>query len=157
MSDTISRRRFLVGTIVVAMAGIGTAIGIPALAYLVGPSRQSEKRDQWLALGAANAVELGEPSLFKAEVERTTGWLSTRQEIALYVKTDNGRDYVGMSNICTHLGCRTRWVSDRRQFYCPCHAGVFDEDGNVVSGPPPRPLDRYEVKVEEGQLLFHLA
>jgi Rieske Fe-S protein len=72
----------------------------------------------------------------------------------VYVLTENGRDFVAMSNICTHLGCRVRWITEREQFYCPCHNGVFDREGNVVSGPPPRPLDRYETKVEEGQLFI---
>jgi Rieske Fe-S protein len=57
-----------------------------------------------------------------------------------------------MSNICTHLGCRVRWIADQESFFCPCHNGVFDAQGSVVSGPPPRPLDRYEVKVEGDQL-----
>jgi Rieske Fe-S protein len=59
-----------------------------------------------------------------------------------------------MSNICTHLSCRVRWVAERGQFFCPCHNGVFDKEGLVVSGPPPRPLDRYEVKVEGDQLFI---
>jgi Rieske Fe-S protein len=57
-----------------------------------------------------------------------------------------------MSNVCTHLGCRVRWSADRKQFFCPCHNGVFDQNGTVVSGPPPKPLNRYEVKVENDQL-----
>jgi Rieske Fe-S protein len=47
-----------------------------------------------------------------------------------------------------------RWIADRKQFLSPCHNGVFDIHGNVVSGPPPRPLDRYEVKVENDQLFL---
>ena len=70
--------------------------------------------------------------------------------------TDNGRDFLAMSNICTHLGCRVRWIADQEQFFCPCHNGVFDKDGTVVSGPPPRPLDRYEVKVE-GETVYILG
>jgi Rieske Fe-S protein len=50
------------------------------------------------------------------------------------------------------LGCRVRWVADKDGFYCPCHNGVFAKDGSVVSGPPPRPLDRFESKVEDGVL-----
>jgi Rieske Fe-S protein len=34
------------------------------------------------------------------------------------------------------------------RFRCPCHGGVFDAEGNVVEGPPPRPLDRVEVRVD---------
>ncbi len=52
------------------------------------------------------------------------------------------------SKICTHLGCEVEWIPDKRIFFCPCHEGVFDENGVNVSGPPPRPLDEFEVKVE---------
>jgi Rieske Fe-S protein len=91
--------------------------------------------------------------LFKFTVERKTGWIVNEEEISVYVLTDNGRDFIAMSNICTHLGCRVRWISDQEEFFCPCHNGVFDKQGKVVSGPPPRPLDRYEVKVENDQIL----
>jgi Rieske Fe-S protein len=74
------------------------------------------------------------------------------QEHSIFVLTENGRDFIAMSNICTHLGCRVRWLADPEVFLSPCHNGVFDKQGYVVSGPPPRPLDRYEVKVEGDQL-----
>jgi menaquinol-cytochrome c reductase iron-sulfur subunit len=90
--------------------------------------------------------------LFKARLERQTGWIESEEELAAYVLTENGRDYVAMSNICTHLACRVRWIADRQQFFCPCHNGVYDKQGRVISGPPPRPLDRYEVRVEDGRL-----
>ena len=57
-----------------------------------------------------------------------------------------------MSNICTHLGCRVRWVEDDEQFFCPCHAAVFNKNGTVATGPPPRALDQFELSVEEDQL-----
>ncbi len=54
-----------------------------------------------------------------------------------------------LSTTCTHLGCKTYWEPENDRFYCPCHEAVFDTEGNVVSGPPPRPLDSYEVDVDE--------
>ena len=55
---------------------------------------------------------------------------------------------------CTHLGCAYHWDESRNHFLCPCHTSVFSVDGAVVSGPAPRPLDRYETKVENGKLLL---
>jgi cytochrome b6-f complex iron-sulfur subunit len=52
------------------------------------------------------------------------------------------------SAICTHLGCIVQWKKDEGIFLCPCHGGKFDPNGNVISGPPPKPLSQYEVKVE---------
>jgi Rieske Fe-S protein len=53
---------------------------------------------------------------------------------------------------CTHLGCTVRWDEGRKLFLCACHGGTFYPDGRVKAGPPPRPLDRYHTKVEDGQL-----
>jgi menaquinol-cytochrome c reductase iron-sulfur subunit len=148
----MSRRDFLSSTIW-AIGGLMTAgFGIPAIAYIIGPALQQGQTQNLIRLGATSKVELGIPTLFKVKLQRKTGWIVDEQDLSLYVRTDDGRNFIAMSNICTHLGCRVRWVADRNKFFCPCHAGVFDKDGNVVSGPPPRPLDRYEVKVEDGQL-----
>ncbi|MGD8760076.1 MAG: ubiquinol-cytochrome c reductase iron-sulfur subunit [Anaerolineales bacterium] len=148
----VSRRQFMSAVTWAIGALIGVGLGIPAIAYLIGPALRRSEEQIWIRLGSASKVELGIPTLFKARIERKTGWIVTEQELSVYVRTDNGRDFVAMSSICTHLGCRVRWISDQEQFFCPCHTAAFDQEGNVVTGPPPRPLDRYEVKEEDGQL-----
>jgi Rieske Fe-S protein len=156
MSDEpeVTRRHFL-GAVTWAIGGIlGVGFGVPAILYLLGPALRREEAQGWIPLAATNKVELGTPTLFRTRIQHQTGWITQEEEHSVYVLTENGRDFVAMSNICTHLGCRVRWIAEREQFYCPCHNGVFDREGNVVSGPPPRPLDRYETKVEEGQLFI---
>jgi len=150
----IDRRRFL--SIAVWSIGglISAGLGIPAIVYIISPAEQRSATDNWIRLGSAAKVELGIPTLFKTKIQRQTGWIVNEEELTVYVRTDDGRDFVAMSNICTHLGCRIRWIAEREEFFCPCHNGVFDKNGNVVSGPPPRPLDRFETKVEDGQLLI---
>jgi Rieske Fe-S protein len=152
--ERIGRRSFL-GVAVWAIGGLITAaMGIPAIAYLVGPALRRSQSQDWIPLGPVNKVEPGTPALFKATIERQTGWISDTDEVSVYVLTEDGRDFVAMSNICTHLACRVRWIEDRQQFFCPCHNGVFDRDGQVVAVPPPRPLDRYETKIEDGRLFI---
>jgi quinol---cytochrome c reductase iron-sulfur subunit, bacillus type len=148
----LSRRNFL--TIATWAIGglISAAMGIPAIAYIIGPALKLNNTQQWIQLGSTAKIELGTPTLFKAKIERQTGWIANEEEISAYALTENGRDFVALSNICTHLGCRVRWVADQGKFFCPCHNGVYDKDGKVVSGPPPRPLDHYEVKIENNQL-----
>jgi Rieske Fe-S protein len=114
--------------------------------------RQAE--ETWIALGAASKVELGTPTLFKASVQRQTGWIESAEQLTVFVLSQDGREFIAMSNICTHLGCRIRWIADDEQFFCPCHNGVYDKEGNVLAGPPPRPLDRYPVKVENGRIFI---
>ena len=53
---------------------------------------------------------------------------------------------------CTHLGCAYHWDESKSEFLCPCHTSLFSIDGQVTSGPAPRPLDRYETKVEGKKL-----
>jgi len=56
------------------------------------------------------------------------------------------------SAICTHLGCVIQWNKDRKEFVCPCHGGVYNFDGKVTYGPPPRPLDVIQATVRSGEV-----
>lgn len=149
---SVSRRGFLALATVAIGGLISFALAIPAIAYIIGPAFQKSKSQEWIRIGSTSKVEIGIPTLFKVTIERKSGWIESEEELAVFVLTENGRDYIALSNICTHLGCRVRWINDRQEFFCPCHNGVFNQLGAVVSGPPPRPLDRYEVKVVEDQL-----
>ncbi len=64
--------------------------------------------------------------------------------------------YKVLSGICTHLGCIVKWELDKERFFCPCHKGVFDKEGNVVSGPPPRPLDEFKVVIENHKVYVYV-
>jgi menaquinol-cytochrome c reductase iron-sulfur subunit len=151
--DTHLNRRGFLSIVITAIGGLITAgLAIPAVAYIIGPALRSDKVGQWIRLGSTAKVELKTPTLFKANVERQTGWIVNEEELSVYVLTEDGRNYIAMSNVCTHLGCRVRWISEQGQFFCPCHNGVFDKEGKVVSGPPPRPLDRFDVRVEGDQV-----
>ncbi|OGN92002.1 MAG: hypothetical protein A2Y88_04365 [Chloroflexi bacterium RBG_13_48_10] len=148
----LSRRNFMQAAIWGFGGLIGIGFGVPAVAYVVGPSLISKQTQAWMRLGSISKVEVGTPTLFTYTVEIQTGWIASTEEISVYVLSTDGRTFIAMSNICTHLGCHIRWIAEQKQFFCPCHNGVFDNAGNVVAGPPPRPLDRYDVKVEDGQL-----
>jgi len=64
------------------------------------------------------------------------------------------KGYIALSRVCTHLGCLVNYDKARQIFICPCHAGTFDLEGNVISGPPPIPLPRYAVKVADGNIVI---
>jgi menaquinol-cytochrome c reductase iron-sulfur subunit len=149
--EKTSRRDFM-KVVIVGLGGlIGLAYAIPAIAYVLGPALQ-KAASEWILLGSVNKVEPNTPTLFKTTIQTQTGWITTEEEFSAYVLTEDGQSYVVLSNICTHLGCRVRWITEKNNYYCPCHNGVFARDGKVVSGPPPRPLDRFENKVENGVL-----
>ena len=150
----IKRRSFLSIATWAIGALISAGFGIPAIAYIIGPALQRIEDQAWIRLGAASKVELGVPTLFKAKIQRQTGWNVTEEEISVYVLSEDGRDFVAMSKICTHLGCRVRWIKEQDQFFCPCYNGIYNKEGGVVAGPVPRPLDRFEIRLEDDQLLM---
>ncbi|MFN3739761.1 MAG: ubiquinol-cytochrome c reductase iron-sulfur subunit [Thermodesulfovibrionales bacterium] len=64
------------------------------------------------------------------------------------------KGYVAYSRVCTHLGCLVQFEPEKRVFICPCHGGTFDINGNVVSGPPPRPLTRIPLRIEGDEIII---
>ena len=59
-----------------------------------------------------------------------------------------GKGLIAVSRVCTHLGCLVQYDKENRRLLCPCHAGVYDLEGNIVSGPPPKPLPKLPLRVE---------
>ena len=59
--------------------------------------------------------------------------------------------------VCTHLGCAVFYRPDKEIFECPCHQGIFDAQGNPISGPPERPLQRYPLEVRDGKVFIQFA
>jgi cytochrome b6-f complex iron-sulfur subunit len=59
-----------------------------------------------------------------------------------------GKGFVAFSRVCSHLGCLVDYDKVRNRIFCPCHAAVFDLEGNVVTGPPPKALQKLPLKVE---------
>ena len=149
--DSTGRRDFMKAAIVGIGGFIGAMIGLPAIPYIIGPAL-SQGTEEWIPLGSVSKVEMNVPTLFKTVIKTQTGWIDTEEEVSAYVLTENGQNYVALSNICTHLGCKVRWIAEKEGFYCPCHNAVFAKDGSVVDGPPPRPLDRFESKIENDTL-----
>jgi Rieske Fe-S protein len=71
--------------------------------------------------------------------------------------THDGASVATFSDACTHLSCRVNWRDETEVFFCPCHDGAFNVDGEVVAGPPPRPLDQFENRIENGQIQILLG
>lgn len=56
-------------------------------------------------------------------------------------------EWRAFSAVCTHLNCTVQYEQARHQIWCACHNGFYDLNGKVVSGPPPRPLEEYQVRL----------
>jgi menaquinol-cytochrome c reductase iron-sulfur subunit len=150
----LSRRDFLR----VGMAGIGafiaSALGIPLIGYLLSPALKRLTPD-WTQLGPLSDFTVGEPRQVPFTRLRRDGWIERPENLAVWVWRKSETEVVVYNSHCTHLGCAFNWITQgqhKGHFFSPCHDGVFALDGTVISGPPPRPLDRLEAKIEDGQL-----
>lgn len=58
-----------------------------------------------------------------------------------------------VSIVCTHLGCIPSWLPNDRKFKCPCHGSGFKQNGVNFEGPAPRPLERFKIGIEGGEVV----
>jgi Rieske Fe-S protein len=157
MSDKeISRRDFIKGTVVAIGGLIGAMIGIPSIGYLLSPALQAKEDTDTIDLGSLEKYPIGVPTRFDTTRTKVNGWERTATNYGLFLVKKSATEVRVFSDICTHLGCRVSWHADQKHYISPCHDGHFDIMGNVVSGPPPRPLDEYMTRIENGNLVVQL-
>ena len=152
-SHVITRREFVLTVTTSVGATIGAVIGLPAIAYLVDPAVKVVNKEGWIPLGPLDNFPEGVPTQYSFVRVNENGWEKSANSYGGYV-IRNGEEVTAFSNVCTHLSCRVTWKEDVQDFICPCHDGRFNIQGQVVSGPPPRPLDTYQTKVEDGNLFI---
>jgi quinol---cytochrome c reductase iron-sulfur subunit, bacillus type len=152
----LTRRTFLAW----ATAGVGAAIaavlGATGLSYFVSPALMKDE-ENWIDVGAADSVPRGTPVRIDFALRRRDAWVVDETRSSAWVETPDGRTFTVFDPHCTHLGCPYRWDLDQKKFLCPCHGGVFNAAGQVVAGPPPRPLDHYPAQVVNGRLLIRMV
>ena len=134
---TISRRRLM------AYAWIGAAAIV--MGELIGgtfaflwPRRKGPKVETVFIAGKVTDFKVGEVIPF-------------RKERAFILRTEGG--FLAISAICTHLHCIVNWNEMLKKFECPCHGAKFNQNGEVLEGPPPRPLDLYKLQIVAGNVV----
>jgi cytochrome b6-f complex iron-sulfur subunit len=134
------RRKFLglLTKAFLALWGVG-GLGLVAT-YLRPPENEEESFERMVRVGMLAELRVGEARLVRHGVR------------PFYViRLDTAR-VIAVSAVCTHVRCILGFDRERRALICPCHQGRFDLSGNVVSGPPPRPLATYEVLLRAGEI-----
>ena len=134
----LTRRGFLDWIVAICSVISGAALSIPGVMYLWPAARG----------GGVDTVEV-EGASDLAPGEAVT--VQVGSQVVVVVRDRKG--FKAFSAVCTHLGCLVEWETANKRFTCPCHAAVFDENGLVVSGPPPAPLPEFSVK-EIGENVF---
>jgi menaquinol-cytochrome c reductase iron-sulfur subunit len=145
LSPEINRRRFLV-RLSVTLSSIGAAlIALPSVAFLLGLRKSPQI---WRTVGSLDDFKIGSTVNVAFEDPSPLPWAGVTAQTTAWLRRVDEREFVAFSTICTHLGCPVRWLADADLFMCPCHGGVFYADGQVASGPPPKPLNRYPVRID---------
>jgi menaquinol-cytochrome c reductase iron-sulfur subunit len=154
VNKEMTRRSFLDYSIRAVGAFITAIVAVPVIGYVVSPAF-TKKKAGWVQLGKVSEFRVQEPKLVEFTLFRKDGWVEVADKKSVWVVRRNGEDFTVYNSRCTHLGCAYNWqVSGphKGHFVCPCHNGIFSIDGKVLGGPPPRPLDRLQHKVEGGKL-----
>ncbi len=143
------RRRFLT-KLSVALGGIGAALAsIPSIGFLLGLRKPPQV---WRTVGKVDDFKVGTTVNVAFQDSSPLSWSGVTAQTAAWLRRNAEQEFIAFSMNCTHLGCPIRWLSEANLFMCPCHGGVFYSDGRVASGPPPKPLNQYPVRVENGEV-----
>ena len=147
-----TRRNFYIGAIYGLGAAIAAALGLPAAIYLLLPPKV-RKADQWVEIGDTASLAPNSPTEMTFRRNRVDGWKVTSEKTTAWVVKHADNSVTAFGPQCTHLGCAYHWDDAKTEFICPCHNSFFSIDGKVPAGPAPRPLDRYETRIEGRKLL----
>ena len=132
----ISRRRLMAYAWIGAAAiVVGELIG-GTFAFL-WPRRKGPKVETVFIAGKVTDFKVGEV-------------IPIRKERTFILRTEGG--FLAISAICTHLHCIVNWNEMLKKFECPCHGAKFNQNGEVLEGPPPRPLDLYKLQIIAGNV-----
>jgi Rieske Fe-S protein len=150
----LSRRGMLVKLGLLFNGAVGILLALPVVGYILSPVLRARKPgyDSWLSLGPLAEFPEGETRLATYRnpvVEPADGQTAN---IPCWVRHVAGEKFQVFAINCAHLGCPVRWFPQSGLFMCPCHGGVYYEDGSRASGPPERGLFQYRYKVEQGNL-----
>jgi len=154
--NLITRRAvfFKIGVLLNGLAAI--VLATPVIGYLVSPILAGQKGGykNWITLGELDEFPENQTRLAKFKNPVTGVSDGKTDDIPCWVRRLAGEKFQVFAINCAHLGCPVRWFPQSGLFMCPCHGGVYYQDGARASGPPERGLFEYQYKVEDGKLMI---
>jgi len=145
--EAISRRHFLENLIKIGALGVvGSGVMACASGGLPLMMGQEENEQIRIRLSEATALNLPDGAISLATTEQG--------ELNIVVLKIAENEFVALSMICTHLGCRVRKARDG--FACPCHGSRYDLQGKVINGPAAKSLMSFPVRREGEELVIEL-
>lgn len=152
----MNRRKLLTWAVRGTGAVVAGVVLTPALLDSLTPVLNAEEDPLWRPVGPLSDFVTGKVRkviVHSSDSEKPDGSL---KELAVFVWRKEDESFVVYSQACTDLGCPVKYDSGSEWFYCPCHGGIFDKEGNRKAGPPPRPLWRFANRVSGASLEIDL-
>lgn len=146
-----TRRQFFAHVSITLGSIAGALVAIPVIGSILGPIFKKPV-PEWKQVGALESFAEGETVKVTFTDASPLPWAGITAQTAAWLRRSGKAEFVAFSVNCAHLGCPVRWIAGAKLFMCPCHGGVYYEDGSVAAGPPPRGLYQYPVRVHEGQV-----
>jgi menaquinol-cytochrome c reductase iron-sulfur subunit len=141
------RRRALAAFVTTTVALIGGGLAALVSVFAFGP-KANASQGRWSRAGTTADLKPDEPVPRVLSVSRVDGWYRARARETVFLIWDGDKTIRALSATCTHLGCQVRWEAKDKKFRCPCHGGVYSANGTVLQGPPPRPLQTVEARID---------
>lgn len=151
------RRRALIAFVNTLLGVIGAALAALLGAFALRPAT-AQANGRWIRAGTTDDLKPDVPVPRVVSVPRVDGWYRERARQTVFIVWDGSQTIRALSATCTHLGCQVAWDAAAERFNCPCHGGTYDAAGRVLGGPPPRPLDAVEARLDpaNGSVLVRL-
>jgi Rieske Fe-S protein len=137
-------------------AGVVGAIVAPTLGFIGSPLGERRKPATWIPVLDLEDLADGETRLVPYQLEVEDGYMEATRSYSIFLFRRGDR-VIAYDPSCPHLGCHVEFKPRKKRFVCPCHGGVFDQEGERVSGPPPRGLSKVAARVENGKVLVRKA
>src|SRR6201988_4231869 len=135
---------------------VAAALAVPIVRYLSSSITRGRANGYlgWVPLGRVSEFPAGETRLATFRNPFVTPTDGKTADTACWVRHIEGEQFQVFAVNCAHLGCPVRWFQQSSLFMCPCHGGVYYQDGSRASGPPERGLFEYHYRIENGKLLI---
>lgn len=145
------RRSFILKVLWAGSAFVGFLLAIPVLGTILDPLFRKVPV-VWRRVGRVSDFEAGKTVLVKFTDASPLPWAGVTAQTASWLRKLTEEEFIAFSVNCAHLGCPVRWIPDAELFLCPCHGGVYNKDGSYAAGPPPHGLEKYPVRVRNGNV-----
>jgi len=150
-----SRRKFLMKVALLANGVVGVVLAVPVIGYLLGPVlKRNGSYNYWVPVGNLEQFPAGETRLAEYRNPNGAPAYGQTRNLPCWVRHIADNRFQVFAINCAHMECPVHWFPQSKLFMCPCHGGVYYQDGSVAAGPPPRGLYEYKYKVARNQLMI---